>query len=221
MHFLMTSLCALCLSGQIFAQGIGPSDIKRPPLKPPAEKYVPQAPIPAPVYQAPPQPSSAVLPTFTQPGILSYQGGQWVGGDHLFNLSSNIPVVVDLVKSDKLQLDLTQEMLQKRLEAAFIKQGISVNVEATGRPPLPFFNLFVMVVPLGDGVTAYCSGRLFELVDNSRANLARGVFWQAITWEDQQLIVASPEQIISEITSTVDAIGASFLDSYNTFQRRR
>ena len=173
------------------------------------------------MHPEPPKPSSAIAPTFTTPGILSYQGGQWVGSEHLYNLSNNIPVVINIFKPEGLQLGLTQDSLQKRIEAAFVKEGINVTIPSTGNPPLPFFNISIMIISIGEGVASSCSGRLFELVDNNRTQLERGVFWQAITWEDQQLTVSSREQATQEITTTVDAITATFLERYNLFQKRK
>ncbi len=219
---LMSLCCQLSLSAQGGSGGIGPSDIKRPPLIRPPAKYVPQAPIPVPQQKVPDRPSSAISPTYSEPGILSYKNGQWAGADHLYNISNTIPIVVDFIKSDKIDISLTGEDLQKRIEAAFIKEGILVNVASTGRPPLPFFNIVVMIIPVGDGAaTASCSGRLFEIVDNKRSNLENGVFWQAITWEDQQLVVSSVDQAANEIATTVDIIVKTFLDRYNYFQKIR
>lgn len=200
-------------------QGTTPSSIVRPPLGgKPAEKpqgkdfdkentFTPQR---APQY--------VFRPIFTQPGILSLRGGGFVGVDHLFNIGLNIPVVVEIIKSDSVMLTITRERIQQVIERLFEAEGISPIIKPSEGPALPFFQVLLMVIPAGEGYSAYCSGRVFEKVDLDRVNLPAGVYFQAITWEFQNIIFASKEDSEKQIDSAIGDIVQQFLSRYKYYK---
>ncbi len=196
----------------------GPSTITRQPLKPappkPGDKKTetqfPQGPQRAPQY--------TYRPTFIEPGILTLRGGDFVGVDHLFNVSRNIPVVVELEKSDSILLQLTKEKIQLLVEKAFQAQSISTSVLPSEGPALPFFHLLVMVIPAGEGVSAFCAGRLFEKVELDRVNLPVGVYFQGITWEYQNLIWSSKEESEKQLEAAIVEIVQQFITRYQYYR---
>lgn len=196
----------------------GPSQITRPPLRPApskpgdkkSETQFPDGPTKAPQY--------AYRPTFIQPGILTLRGGGFVGVDHLFNVSRNIPVVVELEKSDSVILELTKEKIQAIVEKAFQAQGISTTVLPSEGPALPFFHVLIMVIPAGDGISAFCAGRLFEKVELDRVRLPLGVYFQGITWEYQNLIFTSKGESEGEIETAVNEVVQQFLKRYQYYK---
>lgn len=200
-------------------QGTTPSNIVRPPLggRPAdntqgkdSEKEKPFSPERAPQF--------AFRPIFKQPGILSLRAGGFVGVDHLFNIGANIPVVVEIVKSDSVMMAMTRERIQQVIERLFEAEGISPMIKPSEGPALPFFQVLLMVIPAGEGYSAYCSGRVFERVNLDRVNLPAGVYFQAITWEFQNIIFASKEDSEKQIDSAIGDIVQQFLSRYRYYK---
>lgn len=199
--------------------GTAPSVITRPPLggKPP-EKPGPKGPVqpekPRTPFERPVLTTSR--PSFTQPGIVTVKDNGAVGVDHLYNVSGNIPVIVEIVKSDSITLGITERQIQSTIEAYFQKAGIEP--QAKPGPPLPFFHVIVMILPTTDGMTAYCSGRLFESVTLDRVILPPGVYFQAITWETQTMVFSSRDEIDKQIQGVCVEITEKFLSRYNYYK---
>lgn len=200
-------------------QGTTPSSVVRPPLgggktglsKPKElEKEKPYMPARA--------PQLSFRPIFTQPGILSLRTGGFVGVDHLFNIGVNIPVVVEIVKSDNVLMTISREKIQQVIEKLFEAEGISPLVKPSEGPALPFFQVLLMIIPAGEGYSAYCSGRVFEKVNLDRVTLPGGVYFQAITWEFQNIIFASKEDSEKQIDSAIGDIVQQFLSRYKYYK---
>lgn len=199
--------------------GTNPSVITRPPLggkpperlgpKGPAESEKPRTPFERPVQ-------SISRPSFTQPGIVTVKENGAVGVDHLYNVSGNIPVIVEIVKSNSISLGLTERQIQSTVESYFLKAGIEP--QAKPGPPLPFFQVLVMVLPTSDGMSAYCSGRLFESVTLDRVILPQAVYFQAITWETQTMVFSSKEDIDKQIQSVCIEMAEKFLERYTYYK---
>ncbi|HRD55523.1 MAG TPA: hypothetical protein PLC42_03910, partial [Parachlamydiaceae bacterium] len=160
-------------------------------------------------------------PTFTQPGILSLRGSGFVGVDHLYNVSGIIPVVVEFAKADDFAINVTKEKIQAFIEKAFEIDGISTAVRPSDGPPLPFFHMLVMVIPSGEGIAAFCEGRLFEKVEIERVALPTGVYFQAITWEYQNLISSSKADAEAQLDAAVAEIVQQFLTRYKYYRNIR
>jgi hypothetical protein len=194
-------------------QSSGPSNIVRPPLRPPI-KVDPDAPSPL----SEKAPDISFRPIFFQPGILQLRGEGFVGVDHLFNVPGNIPVVIEIQKPAKLTFSITQEKLQTLIEAIFEREGINPAVKPSSGPALPFFQLLIMVLPAGEGYSAFCSGRLFEKVELERVALPQGVYFQAITWEFQNLVFASKSDYERQVDEAVAEIIQQFLSRYKYYK---
>lgn len=226
--FINLSLFVTC---SLYAQtspggggAVGPSTINRPPLGSPPEKLGPKSssqPAPAKVVtpSAPPsKPQFSYRPIFTQPGILRLGSGGFVGVDHLYNVSADIPVVVEIVKSESLVLSISKEKLQLVIERAFEREGITPTPKRSSGPSLPFFHLLIMVIPAGNGISAFCGGRLFEKVEIGRVVLPEDVYFQAITWEYQNLIFSSKEEGEKQIETAAIEIVEQFLSRYTYYK---
>lgn len=153
---------------------------------------------------------------YTQPGIVSYKAGKWIGNDHLYNLSSDIRVVAETFKPEGVSVDITGESLRSRAEGILRKTGINPFAPATSaQTVLPFLHIMVVIYPV-EGGGSYATSinvRLFESVDLSRVKLEGGVAWQGITWEKQKLVIAKKDQV-------VDAVNAALDDMLNDFVKR-
>lgn len=151
------------------------------------------------------------VPLYLSPGITSLREGRWIGSDNLYNLSDHIAVAVELVKGNDPNITLTEAMLRDKVVVLFKDAGITPEAASVDEGPhTPFFHVLVMVNPIPKGYVAFCVGRLFETTDMPRVKLAKGIFWQVITWEKETLIVTSPEDLNGLVLKTVDEIAMSF-----------
>lgn len=86
--------------------------------------------------------------------------------------------------------------------------------------PLPFLHILVMLQPIEKGYAVYCTGRLFEAVDLHRINLRGGIYWQAITWEKQELLIVSKEQLQEQVDKSVQTIASAFADRFKSDEEK-
>ena len=74
----------------------------------------------------PREPRSEVLsPPYTQPGIIANQGGRWVGSDHLFNLTHQIGIEVEIIGPKGVALPFSTESIKMRVNERFRQEGLS------------------------------------------------------------------------------------------------
>lgn len=153
------------------------------------------------------------------PGITGFKNDQWVGSDNLYNLTSNIGITVEIDKPQGANIPISSEALKSRISALFEKSGITPQPEGQGaEAPLPFFHMLIMAYPVEKSFVAFLTGRLFEPVFVSRIILEKGISWQAITWEKQELVIATKEQFVDQINRSVDEITNNFIERYKYFQ---
>lgn len=172
------------------------------------------------------QTPNAPAPLFPYPGVISYKDGRWQGGDNFVNLERGFPIQVTIVKPADLTSPVTEAAVQSKIEAIFSSNNITFSSTApttsfavpTVTPsstPLPFFNMMILLYPIKDGIIAGCQGRFFEDVKPTRFDLTRfkldnDTFFQAITWEHSNLVVAPKEEMESVIMNAVANIANNF-----------
>lgn len=164
--------------------------------------------------------SYAEGPLYIYPGVVRVKDGRWVGFDYLYNVGSNIPIEVTIVKPPEASVPISEEAIKNRMAEEFQNAGIDTSVlTAGGQPPRALFNMMILIYPLNEGFIALCDGRLLETVGVKRVELAstEGVF-QAITWEHKKLIVAPTENFASLLTQTVESITRAFLERHKFFE---
>lgn len=172
-----------------------------------------------PLIKAPPKISAPTDVNYLSPGVLTYRGASWAGGDNLLNVSKNIAIHIELVVPVGKQSPISEAAIKKRVADIFAKAGISDQIQAyTNKPPLPFFHVLIMVQNIDKGYAAYIGGRLFEQVEVPRVVLPDTTFFQAITWEKQELVVASPEDISNQVLATIDEIAQNFAERYTFYE---
>lgn len=164
----------------------------------------------------------AVLPgqpdadLFMSPGIIANRGGKWVGSDHLYNLSSEIDLAVEVINPENIPLH--EEKIREQVEAIFRKADFKQENEKSSDGPHPFFHLLIMVHPVGDGIVAYVDGRLFEGIQVDRVKIENGTFLQGITWEKQNLILASKKEFETELLKGVQKVANYFVERFQYFE---
>lgn len=224
-------------------------------------------------FTPPPGPKPEVLiPPYTQPGIIANRGGSWLGSDHLFNLTNQIGVEVEIIGPKNVTLPFTTQEIKQRVSELFRREGLNpvpkgdtdisevalldaddliaqgVSPSNIKRPPmkpaekpsekqekpkmiempkvytpLPFFHVLIMINPIEKGYVVYIGTRLFESIDIKRAGarLDEQTAFQAITWERQQLLISSKEDLTAQVNATVDELTNEFISRYKYFQNLR
>ncbi len=153
---------------------------------------------------------------FAQPGIIVLKDGKWVGVDHLFNLTNKIEVYIEVQKSPTITEEINTEAIKTSIETLFKKGSITTKAEST--PPFPFFHMLIMIIPVEKGYAVLCEGRLFESVHLDRFITEKNMYFQAITWEKQLLVIAPKDTFRAEIDKAVDEIANSFVTRYAFFE---
>jgi hypothetical protein len=88
------------------------------------------------------------------------------------------------------------------------------------QPPLPALQILVMVQSIEMGYVVYCAGQLLEGVQISRIYLKSDIIYQAITWQKQELLLVSKEQLVNEVDKTIHSIVLAFADRYKSDAER-
>jgi len=156
------------------------------------------------------------------PGILALRGGNWLWSDHLFNLSKNIDIVVELTKPGNLDLPIKSKDIKGIVVKAFEQHGITPYASPVeGKPDLPSFHVLIMVYPIRDGYTFTVIGRLFEDVNLERVKLDQRVTMQAVTWDRTSIHVVSTSKLQSELEDSVREVSTEFADRFAVFEKLR
>jgi hypothetical protein len=156
---------------------------------------------------------------YPNPGIVAFRDGRWVGSDHLYNLTNKIDIVVEFFTPPNVVLPVTKEAVKTTITEIFKKARITPPTDLLlDKPPLPFFHMLIMVYPLEKGYVAYCEGRLFERIELNRVKPDEQTAMQGITWESQNLIIASKEDLANQVTKSVDEIATAFANRYRFYE---
>ncbi|MDP1880728.1 MAG: hypothetical protein Q8K60_07295 [Parachlamydiaceae bacterium] len=166
-----------------------------------------------------PQPSATTLEYF-HPGILVFQDDKWVGSDHLLNLTENIGVYVTILKPDNDTLNISDANIKKDVEKIFSGAGIIPQTKSyKNQPPLPAFEIEILIYPVEKGYVCCCDGRLFESVTLSRFILDEGMAFEAITWEKRTLIVGPTNKFIDQLNANIKEIAEAFTERYIAYKK--
>lgn len=158
--------------------------------------------------------------TFNLPGIIGLQEGHWKGTDHLLNLTNNIHVAVDIMVGDDVKLPFDEAAIQSQVESTLVKAGFKIDgLTRPGEPPLPYLHFLVMVQKCDQSVAAYIQARLFEKVKLDRVQLPVEVAFQAITWEDENLLIIEGSQLQKDLFDQLDEMAGYFVQRYNFFEK--
>jgi len=158
---------------------------------------------------------------FTSPGVAILQNNQWVGSDHLYNLSNQLGLLIEISQPDSKQYRIDEIALKKNVENVLGKVGIQSRVPFLNSDftPLPFLQFIVVVNSQATGLNvAYCGCRLFESVRLDRVHLDPNMTWQAITWESQTLSLTPPEQLQETVNKDLADLAVKFSERYSYYK---
>lgn len=161
-------------------------------------------------------------PTYFFPGLVRQNFGQWVGSDYLYNMYSNIGVVVEIVTPTDLPNPISSDEIKQNVSEIFANGGINPYAEAfLEQPPLPFFYMIIMVTQVENSYTFSISGRFFESVKIPRLNFKTPGTSQAITWERQELVTTSQNRLVEQLVFSAREIADLFVQRvrYFNFQK--
>lgn len=158
------------------------------------------------------------LEYFTEPGIITFQNGKWIGSDRLYNLPKNINVIVERIRTPGSKFPVEKEAVAKNVMDILKKGGFNPTYLQGGpNIPLPFFHILITTMPIPDGKVADIDIRLFEIVQLDRDKTVQGINWQAMTWERETFIQDSNENIPNKIYDTINRITQEFVDEVKRF----
>lgn len=149
---------------------------------------------------------------YFHPGTIFFRDDKWHGVDNLLNLPKNFEIQVNIIKSDDITISIDNAFLEGKVQAIFSEAGFSKELSISKiSPPLPFFNIVVMIFKYKDGYAAGITSRLFESVQLKRIQIESGGVFQAITWEKTGLIVAKKEEFDNLLSATIMGIVTEFV----------
>lgn len=215
-HFVLALLCiAIGIEAASAPMPKSPSQQQQQSAQPKAAPA--QKPAPPPFKQ--PEQHFEYSSMFASPGIVAAKGSQWVGSEHLYNLSPSVGIYVEIVAPSGQSVDLAENYLKDIVAEIFKGGGLTPRTGMlTGKSPLPFFHVLVMLQPFEKAYAAYCAGRLFEEVEVNRIHLRGDSTWQAITWEKQELLVFGEGQMKEQVTASIRKIATAFADLFKSYK---
>jgi len=155
---------------------------------------------------------------FEMPGVIGFQNGNWQGRDYLGYVSNNIGIDVEVLAGDRANEVPNSPTLEARVSKIFENEQIIPHAEITEGPPLPFFHLLILAYPIeNDRYVIFGAGRLFEQVQVMRKRFIPSGYWQAITWEDQDVLSANASNLNDQINALVDKLATAFVKRYRAY----
>lgn len=211
--FILSSGSIGCFAAAPQAKPAGPTGQQPPAAQPssPASKST------MPPFYRGPRPT-ALSTVFTSPGIATLQGGSWLGSEHLYNLPSDLGVVVEVIKPPTASVQIAEDKIKGIVSAALKTVYMRTREPIIEKDtPLPFLHVLIIIHPIEKGFVAYCAIRLFEETQMKRIFLKSGIVWQVITWEKQELVITPPDQLSQQIEQTIQSIMTSFTDRIKNY----
>lgn len=216
MRSVITIISALIFSSSLYAAsqlpGSAPTSVPPVNQTTPQKSAAPKKPASGPQTKAPiKEVKEATGKLYPYPGVVSLYNNKWNGLDNLLNVSKTIPIQIDFVLPKGESSGVSELNVLHAIANIFQKEGISTHTPYRGdKPPTPFFNVMILIYPLQGGYVASLQGRLFEEITVERIKLDPEETFQAITWEQNDLITASKDQFEKVVLKSVEDIATNF-----------
>lgn len=223
---LLTAFFLIPLHVSLFGAATMAPNVSTPSSTTPAK---PATPAPATTPSKPAAPAKKVQNTpvnpsevFTQPGIVFFKNGKWLGSDYLLNLSSDLKIIAEIVKSQNNESLPLQENALANIVSARLKQaGLNPSdTILTNQLVTPFLHVLVLVQNIEKaGYAVSCHLSLFEVVKLERVTLTDEVSFQAITWDKETLLLVPVGQAVSLIEKAVGDLTDEFIKRFEFFEK--
>lgn len=210
--------CAVAEAATSTSNLPGSSPSKIPPVtypsKPAEPTHVPPpAPLPKPVIPPMEKP-------FGMPGVVGLRDGKWEGTDYLGHLSKNITVDIEVLKGDQTPVNIDTSALQSAISSLLKNEGIVPHSALNEGPPLPFLHVLVIIYPIEkDKFVVFTTCRLFEEIQVVRKEFKPAGYWQGITWENQDIVIATGEQLAAQVKTSTETLIKAFLERYKLYNQ--
>lgn len=193
------------------------------PVKIPPVVYPPK-PAQAPTVKPPPPLPRPVVPPmekpFGMPGVVGLHDGKWEGTDYLGHLSKNISIDIEVLKGDKSPVNVDTSSLNSAISTLLKNEGLIPHAVVKEGPPLPFLHILVIIYPIEkDKFVVFTTCRLFEEIQVVRKDFKPAGHWQAITWENQDILVSTFEQLPAQVKSSTEALVKAFIERYHLYNK--
>lgn len=155
---------------------------------------------------------------FGMPGIVGLQNGRWAGSDYLGYLSNHIAIDVEILKGENVPEIPDTNFIEDRIANLFQASEIDPHAEVKEGPPLPFVHILLFVYPAGNNnFVVFGAVRLFEQIQVLRNNFNPSGYWQGITWESQNVILAPADQLSTQVVNLAEALANDFIKRYRSY----
>lgn len=155
------------------------------------------------------------------PGVVGIVNERWANSDYLGFLEPNFPFTVEVVLG-KGSPRIDDASIENALMEVLKGDNITTFANQSEGPILPFLHLLVMVYPIDKNSFAiFAALRLFENVTIKREKFEPAGYWQAVTWENQDMIVSTGEQLQAQINAIATKLATSFIKRYDEYNKER
>lgn len=154
---------------------------------------------------------------FGMPGVTGWENGKWHGNDYLGFLTSNIGITVEVLETENVP-KIDEAPIVAAVKEIFAKEGLTPKAEVEEGPPVPFFQLLIIVYPADVArYVIFTNGRLFESIDVKRVDFVPKGYWQGITWETQDIAMAKEKDLGKAIMDSAEKVAKNFVKRYREF----
>lgn len=155
---------------------------------------------------------------FSLPGVVGLQDGKWVGTDYLGYLTDHIGIDVEVLKPDSIQSPVDVNELQNIVAKTFENDGMTPRADPVEGPPLPFLHILITIFPIErDKFVVTGNSRLFEQLQVVRKDFVPAGYWQGITWENQDVVLAKGSELNGKVKEVVEKLAKAFATRYRQY----
>lgn len=170
-----------------------------------------------------PLPKKAPLPVMKRPvglpGVVGVVNNEWQNSDYLGYLAHDIPVDVELLVGKNVP-PIDGQALEKTIRAVLEKEGISNNPAQREGPVFPFIHFLILVYASdANRFVVFANFRLFEQVLVMRKGFNPAGYWQAITWEDQDVNLTDTSLLQTQVNSMAQKLATAFVTRYHDYNK--
>lgn len=165
------------------------------------------------------EPLPVMRKPFGMPGVVGVINREWQNSDYLGYLSHNIPVTIELL-SGKNVPHIDPGTVEKAIVAVLQNEGIINEPESRDGPIFPFLHFLIVVYAADNNrFVVFANIRLFEQVMVMRKGFSPAGFWQAVTWENQDVNITNANLLQTQVESSAVKLANLFANRYREYNK--
>ncbi|MGM0439749.1 MAG: hypothetical protein ACQEP8_01375 [Chlamydiota bacterium] len=145
-----------------------------------------------------------------------YKDGIWTGNEDLDGLTNSLRVVAQVTSPKGAYAGISANQVRSAMQATLEDKGFVEEIPLNPDDILPFLHASVVIMPSGLTYAVNCSLRLVEEVTLKRDSWAKDFTWQAITWQDEKLLLTRRDRVDDDIIRVVSAMVDDFRKQFQT-----